>query len=335
HVFIDTFSHLQYHDAAQHTPWCRSICGILILRDIGTFMNTYLECIPCFFNQALSAARLNGLSESDTWSLLSGIAAEIPKLRKEDNPPTMSRLIYAKIREFAKEDDPYKQVKESSNKHALAVYPALKSKVKNAQDPLCTALELSAAGNIIDFGANARIDVQKEISTIIDTTIETIRHEQSRHFNCAAFASALAKSRTILFLADNAGEIVFDRVLIELLKELNPGLRVTVAVRGAPVLNDCTLEDAEQSGIGASSDIISNGADAPGTILDICSPEFLHHFETSDMIISKGQGNYETLSSSDRNIFFILKAKCGVVARHAGCTKGEILLLLGRMTDIA
>ena len=138
-----------------------------------------------------------------------------------------------------------------------------------------------------------------------------------------AFRDSVEKARKILYLADNAGEIALDRLLIE---QLSPS-KVTLVVRGAPVLNDATLIDAATVGLDEIVEIIDNGSDAPGTILDDCSPEFLRRYEDADLIIAKGQGNYESLSDENRNIFFLFKVKCRVIAAHARHPIGSHLMV--------
>jgi uncharacterized protein with ATP-grasp and redox domains len=135
------------------------------------------------------------------------------------------------------------------------------------------------------------------------------------------FRQAVNDAREILYIADNAGEIVFDRLLIERL----PIEKVTVAVKGSPVINDVTMEDALVAGLPRIVEVIDNGSDAPGTILESCSGYFQERFEKADLVIAKGQGNYETLSDIDKNIFFILKAKCPVIARDIGCEVGQMI----------
>ena len=136
------------------------------------------------------------------------------------------------------------------------------------------------------------------------------------------FKEAISQAEEILYLADNAGEIVFDRLLIEQL----PMDRVTVVVKGEPVINDATLQDAVVAGLDKIVEVTDNGSDAPGTILESCSQSFINHFDKADLVIAKGQGNYETLSDVDKNIFFILKAKCPVISRNIGCEVGEMIL---------
>lgn len=141
----------------------------------------------------------------------------------------------------------------------------------------------------------------------------------------AALFEAAAKARSILYLADNAGEIVFDRILIEAL----PASRVTVAVRGGPVINDATLADAETAGIHEIATVIDNGSDAPGTLLAECSPEFRARFEAADLVIAKGQGNFETLSDTRKHIFFLLSVKCPLVAAEVGAPVGSLVVKQG------
>ena len=136
------------------------------------------------------------------------------------------------------------------------------------------------------------------------------------------FKNAVIEAEKILYLADNAGEIVFDHLLIEQL----PIEKITVVVKGSPVINDATIDDANVVGLGRIVEVIDNGSDGPGTILETCSQNFRDRFEGADLIIAKGQGNYETLSDIDKNIFFLLKAKCPVIARDLGCQVGKMIL---------
>ena len=140
-----------------------------------------------------------------------------------------------------------------------------------------------------------------------------------------------ANAQDILYLADNAGEIVFDRLLIEQL----PMQKITVVVKGFPIINDATMEDAVAAGLTEIVSVIDNGSDAPGTILEICSDAFVSRFEQADLIITKGQGNYETLSDIDKNIYFILKAKCPVIASDLGCPIGQMVLINKRVQTTA
>jgi hypothetical protein len=291
-------------------------------------MKTYLDCIPCFFKQALDAARLAGADEIVQRKVLVSLANELENFSLDSCPPQMGKFIYNKVREITQKEDPYKKIKEKSNKLALGFYPQLKEKVKIAEDSLLFSLELAIAGNIIDYGVKHSLDVDKELDNILAKESEAIRHESKAIFNYPAFKDRLAESSNILYLGDNAGEIVFDRILIEQIKENYPNKEIFYVVKEKPIINDALAEDACVCGIDNYAQIISSGCDSPGTILSICSKDFLEKFKSADMVISKGQGNFEALyKKSMRPIFFLFMAKCPVVAKDIGCKIKDIILL--------
>jgi len=281
-------------------------------------MNTYLECIPCFFKQALYAARVATKDERKMKDVLDRVAGLIPDIPLDNPPPQTASVIYHTIREVTGVADPFKAYKDRSIEKALSFYGKVKSAVESADDPLRTAVRAAIAGNIIDLGANPDVDLEKELRDILKCDLPESNYQ--------SFKSGINKARTILYLGDNAGETVFDRILIETM-----GKETVYVVRETPVINDAVMEDARKSGIGKVARIISSGCDAPGTILNRCSQEFLNLFEGANLIVSKGQGNFETLSGEKAPIFFLLKVKCPVVARHLGAKTGEIILKDGRM----
>ncbi|MFP4446700.1 MAG: damage-control phosphatase ARMT1 family protein [Desulfosudaceae bacterium] len=284
-------------------------------------MKTYIECIPCFVQQTLGAVRLATEDYSIQETVLREMLTAISRIDMEQSPPLMGREIHRHIREKVSRDDPYKTVKDQYNRLALDLLPALSERVKNADNPLETAVRLAIAGNIIDFGANLDID-----PAVVDKTIEKSLTDPL-FGDIEGFARAVARADNILYLADNAGEIVFDRLLLEQL----PRDRVTVAVRGAPVINDATYEDARLAGITDMVPVIDNGTDIPGTFLEACSPSFVAAFQAADLVIAKGQGNYETLSDHPNagKIFFLFKTKCPVAARDMGCAVGRFVVQKG------
>ncbi len=290
-------------------------------------MKTYLDCIPCFFKQALEAARIAGASQKIQKRILDKIAIAIRKFPLSSSPPEMGQIIYGLVRRETGNADPYVKIKAKSNKLALRIYSRLKKKVNYSRHKLLTALELAVAGNIIDYGVKNSLDVDKELKKILSEENKAIRKEGKNIFNYPEFRRALKNAGTILYLADNAGETVFDRVLIEEIKRIDKNKKIIYAVKEKPVINDALIEDARQCGIDKVAQIISSGLDAPGTILRLCSKKFLKIFKKADMIISKGQGNFEALSNVSRPIFFLFMAKCPVVARDVGCNLGDIILL--------
>jgi len=266
-------------------------------------MKTYLDCIPCFFRQALFAARLVLNDEKEIKQVLDRIGMILPEILPDNSPPETGRKIYGIVREFTGVEDPFKALKEQSITQALQLYPDLRRAVQQAHDPLAMAVRMAIAGNVIDFGANPDFEMQRDIRAAIDTD-PAINHY-------SIFSKKVAAAKTILYLGDNAGETVFDKILIETMAK-----PVVYAVRGAPVINDATIEDAQRSNLDDVADLLSSGCNAPGFLLDRCSEEFIEHFKNADLIISKGQGNWECLSNERRPIFYLLKAKCPVISRE-------------------
>lgn len=276
-------------------------------------MNTYLECIPCFFKQALFAARAATKDERKAKQVLDRVARLVPRIPLESSPPETARFIYGAVREVTGAADPFKTYKERSIENALSLYDELKSIVDSSEDPLRTAVKVAIAGNGIDVGANPDFDLKREMRNLFEKNLSVDHYE--------SFKYRLENARTILYLADNAGETVFDRILIETMKK-----GTVYAVRDIPIINDATMEDARDSGIGKVARIVSSGCDAPGTILKRCSQEFLGLFARADLIVSKGQGNFESLSGEEAPIFFLLQVKCPVIARDLGTGIGSFIL---------
>lgn len=287
-------------------------------------MRTYLECIPCFFNQLITVSKLLDIPYSAQKKILIEFSKKISSIALSSPPPYMSRIGYNIFKKITGNPDPFKEIKEKSNRIALKEYKALKKKVKNSSEPFLFAVELAIAGNIIDFGIIGDLDVSKEVNKILNKEKNSIKKGV---FHYREFKQKIKKAKTILYLGDNAGETVFDRILIEEIKKEYPEKEIFYAVKEGPAINDALVEDAVFCGLDKISKVITNGTDAPGTILSLCSKEFLKIFREADVIISKGQGNYETLSGVKRPVFFLFMVKCEVVARNSGCSKGSIVLL--------
>jgi len=290
-------------------------------------MKTYHECIPCFFKQALGAARLAGADPAQQRKTLDELARMLPGFSFGVSPPEHTQHMYRSIIEITGNDDPFKSIKEKSNRLALGIYNELKEKVSTAGDPLRTAVELAILGNIIDFGLKKSLDLDRELERIVCGSGSGIDDGRKPIFHYREFECAMKDAETVLYLGDNAGEVVFDRILIEQIKKSYPDKILTYAVRQDPIINDVLEFDARECGLDKIVDIISSGSKAPGTILNQCTEEFNELFNKADMIISKGQGNYETLSEEQGPIFFLFMAKCDVVARHLGVRLEDVILL--------
>ena len=331
-------------------------------------MRTYLECIPCFFKQALDASKMAGADKKTQKDILVKLASFIQSCSLYATPPEIGRFIYGQVRAMTRRDDPYALIKAKSNKQALRLYPILQSKIARARDRLFMAVELAIAGNIIDYGVKNSLNVDEELKKILREESRVIGKEGKSFFtdsflidiqsgkypaknshrkekavlpssvkilkkkasNYAAFKSVLHRAKTILYLADNAGETVFDRVLIEEIMRLYPAKKIIYAVKEKPIINDALRKDAYACGINTIAEVVSSGSDAPGTVLSLCSRDFLRKFKNADMVISKGQGNFEALTGTRRPVFFLFMAKCPVVARHMRCQIGSIILRYNR-----
>ncbi len=280
-------------------------------------MKTYLDCVPCFIRQAIDAARM----ATDDIAVHERVVRETLRLSWEmdyrEPPARMAQLTHRLVKKLTGNPDPYRKAKEQFNRAALELYPELKRRVECAASPLDAALRLAAAGNIIDLGAASHVDQEK-----VWETIENSLRAPLFGGTAEQFARSLARAGRILYLADNAGEIVFDKLLIELL----PREKVTVVVRGAPAINDATMDDAQMVGLTDLVEVIDTGSDAVGIFLDSCSAEFRQRLEEADLLISKGQANYETVTELDKPTWFLLCAKCPVVARDVGCAVGDFVL---------
>ncbi|NLB55210.1 MAG: DUF89 family protein [Lentisphaerae bacterium] len=277
-------------------------------------MKTAIECIPCFVRQASEAVELCGIPHEKREKLLRKLLRQLSDSSWDALPAEVSQKIQRTIFEDTGLVDPYKKVKDQMNEMALGLLPELRKAIALQANPQEAALRISLTGNLLDSGAQNRLDHNTMPAYLKQVWDAPLAGDSQLLFDTAEL------SENILFLADNAGEIVFDKLLLEVL----PLAQVTVAVRGKPVINDVTYEDAEKVGITQLAPVISNGSGAPGTILEECTDEFKDYFEKADLIISKGQGNFETLHSTHKRIFFLLTVKCPMIAEAIGAPVGTM-----------
>lgn len=279
-------------------------------------MKAALECIPCFVRQAMEAVEMSAIDVARKERLLRQLLRDISDADWNVMPVVISQRLQRLVREETGQADPYRSLKDQMNRMALGLLPALAETARRHQDAREAVVRLAIAGNLLDAGSKSRIALE-DLSGHLDAV-----WDRPLVGSVAELFKAADEARSILYLADNAGEIVFDRLLIEAL----PTGKITVAVRGFPVINDATLEDARTAGISELVTVISNGSDAPGTLLEECSEEFRHRYNQADLIISKGQGNYETLSGSSRPVFFLLTVKCPMIGTNIGAPVGALVV---------
>ncbi len=282
-------------------------------------VKTELQCLPCFFGQVARTLRYAGVNGSRARGIRRKAEAIIEGASLNEVPARTTTVLHRMLREETG-GDPYRSVKETYNRIALDMLPALRGMAAASADGLEGGVRAAVAGNVIDFGIYETIDLNRSIEESFRLPLSSSTYR--------SFASRVAASRRILYLCDNAGEIVFDRVLLEVLRA--GGKEVTAVVKGSPVINDATLDDAHAAGLTECAQVIDNGSDGIGTLLETCSQRFRDEYRAADLVISKGQANYETLvQEGDERVFFLFKVKCPVVASHLRRPDGDIVIMNG------
>jgi len=287
-------------------------------------MKVYPECLPCFAHQALQAIDRSKTDESLRWEILIEACKHIATFKPGMKPVEMAEVIYPLVAQKTGVPDPFETVKHETNQHALALYPFFKNLVTESDKPIETAMKLAIIGNNIDFGVphNHLINLENETLSML--------HEPLAIDDTKDFLNLLPASSSLLLLADNSGEIVLDKLLLETIHNHNPNLKITVAVREIPIINDVTLADVKEVGFPPFISTISSGNKTPGVILGKASKEFLDVYNSADIILSKGQGNYEGLSDeAEARVFFLFRAKCAIIARHVGVGEGSMIVKRG------
>lgn len=277
-------------------------------------MKTTLDCLPCFLKQALHTARLTTVDAGVHEEIMKQAIAFLSRVNFSLSPPENAVALYEMIAAISACNDPFIELKKASNRFALGLKPQVRRQIDESVDPLYAALLFSMAGNIIDYGSLHQFDMEQTIRQAL--ALEPVIND------FPAFTADFAHARRVLYLADNSGELVFDSLVIEKL-----GKDVTFVVKERPIINDALREDAQSCGLETICTVISNGTGCPGTPLAACSDELQRLFRAADLIISKGQGNFETLSEVQAPLYFLLTVKCPVVRDH-------IEQISGRTADI-
>ncbi len=287
-------------------------------------MKVYPECVPCFALQALRATDLSTRDESLRWDVLIAACKKIAAFQPGMKPVEMAEIIYPLVAAKTGVPDPYAPVRHETNRHALSLYPFFKALVEESDMPIETAIRLSIIGNSIDFGVP-----KNHLKNLKDETLATL-HNPLAIDDSKVLLSTLPRASSLLLLADNSGEIVLDRLLLETIHDRFPDIALHIAVREVPIINDVTLEDVKEVGVPPFVRAISSGNRTPGVILKKANQNFLDVYRQADIILSKGQGNYEGLSDeADERVFFLFRAKCGIIARHVGVEEGAMIVKRG------
>jgi len=282
-------------------------------------MKLNLDCIPCFQRQALQAVRFISNDEKLHQKVLREVTKKLLESNWDSTPPELAHEVHKIVKSITNEKDPYKEVKKESNDLVLKMYPVLKAKVEKSKEPLRTAVRLAIAGNIIDFGPLQEFNLEKTISEVLKKKFAIDDYEKLKE--------KLKGAETLLFFADNAGEIGFDKLLVETFLKAKKLEKIRFVVKGGPIINDATLEDAIYMSLCDLPNVefltLSNGE--AGTGPERSSQTVKNWIKRHELVISKGQGNYEGLSEHD-GLFFMLMAKCPVIASDLGVEVGDIIL---------
>jgi len=283
-------------------------------------MQAYPECIPCLIRQGLNAVQKLNLSKYELFEVVKFGTRYLAQFESYDKSPAYYAYhIQQWVKKISGSEDPFKELKSLSNKRALAILNHLMvDEILNcSEDRLKTALKISAIGNILDFAILSEEEAFNRIKELLKKDFEVDHYE--------SFKKDLKKTKKVLILGDNAGEIVFDKILVKEL--INLGIEVVYVVKGGPILNDATYEDAIDVSLTSLCKVITNGNDRVGTVLKYASEEFLKEWNNTDVVISKGQANFESLSDiKDKKIYFLLTAKCNPIVKETGAKKvGDLI----------
>lgn len=279
-------------------------------------MKIAYDCYPCMLKSFINMSRILDIDDDTVGRVLSKVMKYLSTINLNISAPNISKNMQRIIREELNNPDPYKELKKEYNNLIINLDKDIKNIINKSADKFDTLLRLAIGGNIIDFGAIQKFDVIETLNHMLKAELVIDKSKE--------LYEDIKKAETILYLGDNCGEIVLDTYFAEYIsKELNPKAKLYYSVRGMPILNDATEDDAYYVGMDKYAKIINTGDNAPGVLYEYLSDEYKEIYNNADVIISKGMGNFESLSDRDENIYFLLIAKCELVADHLGVKKGD------------
>ncbi len=276
------------------------------------------ECISCIFNQALRVTKTLGLDPNQSKNILDESAKMLPEFSLSKTPPQNAKPMYEMMARVLKTDDIYKKEKKEAIKLATKLMPFARSLISKSNNPFVTATKIAVSGNVIDLASEFVYDLEEEINKVL--------HTKFAFDDINTLYKNIQKSKTLVYLADNAGENVFDRLYIETIKKLFKSIKIYYFVRAKPIINDICFDDLKDDEIHKYATVINSGVSTPGIVFEDLSSEAKKLFLEADCIISKGMGNYECLSDyKEFSIYYLLKVKCRVVARDLGLDPGDLV----------
>jgi len=275
-------------------------------------------CVECIIGQTQRVADAIGADDALREKIRKDVLAMSKAFDFAKSPPEVAREVYEHLAVLAGKKDLYDEVKRHSSEKAKAFIPFLREQIAEAEDPFLTAVKVAVAGNVIDLAA--------EVSFDLDTEIDRLFHTRFAHDDVDVLRQKLSEAKTLLYIGDNAGEHLFDALAIETIASLYPQLAITYLTRGKPIINDITFDEAAADGLAQVAALVDSGVDTPGFVYERASAEARRLFDESDVVLTKGMGNYECLSPAPRgDLVYLLKVKCGVVSRSIGAEMGSII----------
>ena len=287
-------------------------------------MNIENECLVCIYNQALKSAKNLNCDDKTTKKIMDKTAKILIKYDLDVTPPFIAKDVYKNIAKIVNKKDPLKNIKEKSTKEAIKLQNYVKKKIRDSDDKLFTAIKAAIAGNVIDFGSQKQFDLKEAVREVFEKEFGECDYDD--------FLKDIKNSKLILYIADNTGEHIYDKLLLEVLTKTYKDKEFVYVTRGKPIINDVTILEAKKAVIDKVCKVVSSGVDTPGLDLSRALKKFLKLFKKSDMVIAKGMGNYETMYGViDKKAYFLFKVKCNVVARSLKKEVGDIMLLENRV----
>nr|VFK66992.1 MAG: hypothetical protein BECKUNK1418G_GA0071005_11211 [Candidatus Kentron sp. UNK]VFK72437.1 MAG: hypothetical protein BECKUNK1418H_GA0071006_11151 [Candidatus Kentron sp. UNK] len=299
---------------------CRSEA---ILASVFPQMKNHPECYPCLLKLAVEMGKIATDDEEIHWKIVQETLERIGIVRKDRIPIAVGKEIQAIVRRLADNPDPYRDIKKEYNRKARELLPLLEAEIERSDNRFLTALKIIATANIIDvmMFASDRFQfaefLQARLSSDFKGDIEP-----------AALIAAIGNANSILYVADNCGEIILDCYFID---RFLTDKKVYLSVRGGPALNDATKEDLDGISFHGRVQVMDTGDDSPGVILATSSDTFNKIYNTVDLVILKGQGNFEGIGVPERDdVYSLFIAKCPMISRHAGCEMNDLVLMRPR-----
>ena len=285
-------------------------------------MNLKSDCLSCLLNQSLRVAKNLNLNEETSKEMMKAASLAIGGYG-EVSPPVAAADLYPKLAEFVEEKDVYKELKALSTKEAMKLLPSVEKTVYGSSNKLSAAIKAAVAGNVIDFATPNHFDLETEFEKVFETAFAVDDEVE--------FLERLKTAKSLMIVGDNVGEHVFDKLLLKVLGEVYPNLELYYAVRGVPIINDVTLLEAKEIKMEEVATVVDSGVITPGLSYFHANGEFLQLYDSMELIIAKGMGNYECLENANNDkIFHLFKVKCDVVSRDVEAKLGSLIFMKNR-----